>query len=156
MPRLALALLALSLPACGETKKDPPEGGFREPRDKEAKGGAPEAPKTDQPEAERKIIYTGALDLQVEDYAASMEKLSALLKEAKGYVASSEESGSPGAPRRAVWTVKVPASAADGFRREAAKLGEVLRNTLASEDVTERDHDTAAQQKHQPTREEAL
>lgn len=105
---------------------------------------------------ERKIKYTGEVRVIAEDFDKAETGLKAAVKEAEGFVAMSEVSGSPGTGRHGVWRVRVPVERFDSFREAVRKLGELERNTSDSEEVTEEFFDLQAHIKNRQAEEEAL
>jgi len=91
----------------------------------------------------RKIIYTAEVEMTVEDLNGSGKKLLALVQRHRGYVASTEVGGAPGAPRRGVWKLRVPVGEFDTFRSDLEALGAVQTSHLDSQDVTEEYYDVA-------------
>ncbi len=127
--------------------------------------GAPQAPAqakrdgaADKPDApaQRKIIYTGLVDLIVDDFDQSETALLDLLKERQGYVAKSEVRGTPGSPRSGTWTVRVPADRFDDFLTALKQVGELRHSSTDSNDVTDAYFDLQAHIKNDETREEGL
>ena len=104
----------------------------------------------------RKIIYTAMVNLIVEDFAKADQALIELVKTHKGYVISSEISGSPGSPRTGQWKVRVPIDQFDPFRAALAKLGEPERSSTDSQDVTEEYYDVEARIKTKKVEEASL
>lgn len=104
----------------------------------------------------RKIVYTGRVELVVEDFDAAREGLMQQLAEHEGYVARSEVSGRPGEPRRGSWTVRVPVERFEAFRETLKEIGELRRSTLDSEDITDRYFDMSAEVTNLEIREKAL
>jgi hypothetical protein len=104
----------------------------------------------------RKIIYTAMINLIVEDFTKADQDLIQLVKTYKGYVISSEVSGSPGAPRTGQWKVRVPIDQFDPFRAALAKLGEPERSSTDSQDVTEEYYDVEARIKTKKAEEASL
>lgn len=103
-------------------KKAPPQGN-NPPQEKDAP-------------VKRKIKYTADLRLITDDFAAAEIKLRELLDASKGYLASSDVSGSPGSPRQGTWRLRVPVENFHTFCDQVAKIAEVERNSINSEDVT--------------------
>jgi hypothetical protein len=106
--------------------------------------------------AERKIIYTGLVDLIVDDFDQGVTTLLELLKERQGYVAKSEVRGTPGSPRSGTWTVRVPAGRFDDFVAALKEVGELRRSNTDSNDITDAFFDLQAHIKNDETREEGL
>lgn len=104
----------------------------------------------------RKIIYTADLVLVVEDYPQAEQNLLTLVKSAKGYIARSDVHGSPGESRTGTWTIRVPVEGFGSFKQAAEKLGELLKSSSDSEDVSEEFFDLEARQKNKRVEEERL
>ena len=126
---------------------------------------APQAPAPGRlalPEAEkkkpepRKIIYTGHEELIVEDFDQVRADLEKLIEEYDGYVSSSEMTGQPGEPRTGLWTVRIPVANFKPFLDATGKLGQMRRQKLDSEDVTDQYFDMKASVTNLEVREEAL
>jgi hypothetical protein len=113
---------------------------------------AAEAP----PATPRKIIYTGHVDLVVEDFEQAEASLRLLIKDHKGYVARSEVKGEANRRRAGTWTVRIPSAQGEEFRDAVVKLGEPIRSTLDSEDITDQYYDTQAARENLEAREKAL
>jgi hypothetical protein len=122
-------------------QKEPPAD------DGKKKGGEP---------SKRKIVYTASLEVIVEDLDQAASEMLQKLEEHGGYVTHSNEDGTPGSPRQGTWTVRVPAARFDGFRKSLASLGEMRRNKVDSDDVTENYYDTKARIKTLEVEEEGL
>lgn len=109
-----------------------------------------------QPPAQRKIIYTAKVEVVVEDLDNAASLLTELLTAHEGYVARSERSGMPGTARRGSWTLRVPVARFEQALKDLADLGEVRRNTLDSDDITDRYFDMQAEMTNLEAREKAL
>jgi len=105
---------------------------------------------------DRKVIMNVRMELTVDDVEATGRKVTELVKEAKGYVVKSDESGAVGTHRRATWSVRVPAQALDTVTEALRGLGEVTRRNADTKDVTEEFYDTEARLKHWKGEEDAL
>lgn len=104
----------------------------------------------------RKIIYNAQVVLTVESFEQAEPQLTQLIKDVKGYVAKSEIRGSPGSPRIGTWTVRVPVAKYEDFMDAAAKLGELQRKQIDSDDITDRYFDLQARLKNRQQQEERL
>jgi hypothetical protein len=104
----------------------------------------------------RKIIYTGIVDLIVDDFDGSEDRLSQLVEEQEGYLAGSELQNQPGVPRSGTWTVRVPTRHFPAFMQAVVKLGEVRKRTVNSQDITDAYFDRAARLKADETEEKSL
>jgi hypothetical protein len=143
-----IAGLLLSF-GCSDAKQARPQGGLASeaPAARE-KGGDKPAP--------RKIIYTANVDLVVDDFDGAVEQLRKLAADHDAYVAKSDLRGTPGAPRSGSWTVRVPVKRFEDFVRAVSRLGELQRNSLDSEDITDRYYDLEAHIKTDEAEEAAL
>jgi hypothetical protein len=120
-----------------------------------ARGGGGEA----APAAEalaRKIIYNSGIEIVADDLAKADEQLRQLVKSEKGYIANSELLGVTGSQRQARWTIRIPVDRFDSFREAILKLGEVKRDSIDSQDVTDQFYDLEARIKNNKAEEESL
>jgi hypothetical protein len=154
-------LVAIGCGAAGPSKNAPPmarEGGAPEAKKPEAADAAAGQPDVKEvAPVQRKIIYTATLNLIVEDFQQSKDKLDQLVKEEKGaFVAKSDVSGSPGSRRSGYWTVRIPVDQLEPFMAEVAKLGELQNTKVDSQDVTAEYYDVATHIKNKKVEEERL
>lgn len=115
--------------------------------------------RADKPKAQkvrRMIIYTGRMELIVDDLDQVGKKLKELLEQYEGYAASWEVSGTPGRPRTGHWTLRVPAERFEDFMNEVAQLGELRHRKVDSEDITDSYYDLQARIKNNEKEKEAL
>jgi hypothetical protein len=103
-----------------------------------------------------KIIYTGSVDLIVDDFDKVEEELTRLVDEMKGYIAASDIQGERGVPRSGRWTIRVPESRFGALVAALVKLGEARRNTKDSQDITESYYDLKERLKTFQIEEEGL
>ena len=120
-------------------------GGDRKPAGKAADKATP-----------RKIIYTGLVDLIVDDFDGSEGQLRQLVEENEGYIADSDIYNQPGSPRSGTWTVRVPTKQFTGLMQALIKLGEVRKRTTNSKDITDAYFDSAARLKADEAEEKSL
>ncbi len=104
----------------------------------------------------RKVIYNATIDLIAEDLGATEQEVRQLVKRVKGYIAQSELQGTAGTRRSGTWTIRVPVSQFDDFREGLLKLGEVQRDSLDSQDVTDQFYDLEARIRTNQAEEESL
>jgi hypothetical protein len=169
LPFLCLALATLALSGCaGETKETFKSASSRIGGDKQearqdvaarapALAEAPEAPAGAQKKVEqRKLIYTGRVELIVDDFDKAETGLRTLLGEQKGYISAAEVTGEPGEPRFGTWTLRIPAESYEEFLTGVKSLGELRKQTRDTEDVTDRYFDTKAEVTNLEAREQAL
>src|SRR4051794_18763972 len=134
-------------------EKDQAAGGERA----EAAAGAPAVAAPPAAKAEqRKIVYTGHLDLIVDDFDLAANTLVELLKERDGHIDHWDIQGTPGVPRTGTWTLRIPAARFDDFLHEARRVGDLRRSKIDSDDITDRYFDIKAEIKNLEAREEAL
>jgi hypothetical protein len=114
------------------------------------------APAEKKEETPRKIIYTGTIDLIVDDFDKVEEELTRLVSENKGYISSSDIQGERGVPRSGRWTIRVPEPHFAALVAELSKLGEARRNTKDSQDITENYYDLKERLKTFQIEEEGL
>jgi hypothetical protein len=118
-------------------------------------GGAEQGQGADQA-PERKVIFTARVELIVDDFDGAEAELLKLVKDRRGYVASSDLQGTPGSPRTGTWTVRVPAATFEDFLDASARLGELRHSATDSQDVTDAYYDLQAHIKNDESREEGL
>jgi len=127
--------------AAPEAAHDP--GGFVAHQD--AKGAPPkDAQPEKQKEKPRKIRYTADMKLIVKSIDDAEEALDDARKEAKGEYEKAEVNRSVNTVRSGMWRVRVPNDNLNSFRKAVAKIGDVERDTIESEDMTAKYYDLAA------------
>jgi type II secretory pathway pseudopilin PulG len=109
-----------------------------------------------KPDIPRRIIYTATVELAVDDLDASTAKVRQMVGEYKGYVSKAEVSGRAGQYRRGTLTVRVPADRFQDAVATFAGLGQVVRTSTDSQDVTEEFIDADARLKNYKAEEAAL
>ncbi len=87
--------------------------------------------------AARKIIYDARIELVVESLTATEQSLLNLIRDSNGFVAESDQSSLTSSQRRATWRVRVPIDRFDAFVSGISRLGEVTKEHVGSQDVTE-------------------
>lgn len=136
-----MALLALAAVGCGQqaSKTFTMVGNNLDQPHGEARALAEGKDTTPVP---RKIIYTGSIDLLVDDIDQADKEIRELISKEKGaYISKTEIRGAPGSRRNGSLTVRVPVDQFDSFRQAVCKLGEVQREALDSQDVTDQYYD---------------
>lgn len=116
---------------------------------------APGAPATggttaNQAQAEpRRIVYTGAMSLQVNDTADTVNRIGDLLKNVNGYIASKSLQAYGKDKLRGTISVRIPAAALDTTLAQIKALGvKVLKESAQSNDVTAEYVDLDARRKN--------
>ena len=94
--------------------------------------------------AQRKLIQTAELHLEVPSYLRAREAIDAQLARVGGYVADARVEHRDGEVSRAELTIRVPVGELAAFLSSTARSGEVLHETLSSEDITEDYYDLKA------------
>ncbi len=128
---------------------------------KEAAGGKPPAGgdaavKAAATPVERKIIYTGTLDLVVANMDEALPQVEKLVAAQKGYIAKSEVKEDTGRRRTATFSLRVPVDSFPGAREGLLALGTAERNAVDSQDVTEEFVDVQARIKNLKEQEDKL
>jgi hypothetical protein len=119
-------------------------------------GGRGPAGKAANKAAPRKIIYTGLVDLIVDDFDGTESQLRQRIEENEGYIADSDIYNQPGSPRLGTWTVRVPTKHFAAFMQALVNLGEVRKRTTNSQDITDVYFDSAARLKADEAEEKSL
>lgn len=160
--RLVWALvLAVGLAGCGKKAVEPlasvqetaaPAAGADRALAKEAAGSGGDAALSP---ADRKIITTGSMDLEVQDLDAALADLGQLVQRTGGFYAEKSVSRVE-SWRTATVTIRVPADRFDELHEGAVALGEVKRDTQQGEDVTRQWQDLEARLRIRKTEEQSL
>jgi uncharacterized protein DUF4349 len=87
-------------------------------------------------DATRKIIRTGRLDLVIDDYDATREKLEAIVKAAGGYVDSTQVAHHKGAVGEATIVLRLPSDAFGAIMPKLRALGEIASESTSADDIT--------------------
>jgi hypothetical protein len=141
-----------------ESPPAPPVAGAPQP------GGAPPAGQGANPQPapgnelppERKIVFSGTLEVEVKDFAAERTKLDGLLKQFKAYYSKTEITGDSGKRRSGAFTIKVPVENFQSLVDAIVALGNPTKNATDSQDVTEEFVDVSARVKNLKAEEEVL
>ena len=113
-------------------------------------------PAADSPALSRKIVYDAQIDLITENVDPIAKKLTALVQEARGYIAEENTTGSPGSQRSMHWKIRLPVDQFDAFVGKIVALGELERNSRTSQDVTEQFYDIEARIKNKKAEEKTI
>lgn len=105
---------------------------------------------------ERKIRYTGNIDLVVTNLDEALPQVEKLVAAQKGYVAKSEVREDSGKRRSATFTLRIPTGGFQPTRDGLLTLGTPERNAVDSEDVTEEFVDVQARIKNLKEQEDKL
>jgi hypothetical protein len=107
-------------------------------------------------EPDRKLIRKAGVELEVAKFDEAVQKITALVTEDKGYVATSSSEKQENGKLRGEIVVKVPPQSLDGFLHALRALGEVKNQTLGTDDVTKNYFDTDARLKNSHILEQRL
>jgi hypothetical protein len=116
----------------------------------------PAVPAPITPANSRKLIRNAQLELQVVNYEAAVQRLTALAGEEKGFVATQSSTKLPNGKLQGTVVVKVVPENLDRFLQKARGLGELKNQTLGTEDVTKAYFDTDARLRNAKRLEERL
>ena len=105
---------------------------------------------------EKKIIFTGILDVEVKEFGEARKQLDALVSQAKAYYSKTEILGDSGKKRSGTFVIKVPVEHFQSLVNDITLLGNPIKNHTDSQDVTEEFVDTAARVKNLKAEEEVL
>lgn len=105
---------------------------------------------------QRKIVYTGDVELVVERFSEFPARVEELVRLHGGYVAGSNLGGSAGDPRSGTWKLRIPVERFDAFLNAVRKLGNVRRIATNSQDVSEEYYDVEARVRNRHRQEEQL
>jgi hypothetical protein len=124
------------------------------PQDKPKDADGP--PPGNELPAERKIVFTGVLEIEVKDFAAARAELYSLMARYKAYYAKTEVAGDSGKRRSGTFVIKVPVEHFQPLVDALVGLGNPVKNATDSQDVTEEFVDTTARVKNLRVEEETL
>jgi hypothetical protein len=149
---LSLSLVVVLLFGCGGAR----EARFREAAQENKAGGGKPPGGVEGKAMPRKIIYTGFVDVIVDDFDGSEGRLLQLVQDHEGYLADSDIYNQPGTPRSGTWKVRVPTNHFEAFMQAVGRLGEVRKRTSNSQDITDAYFDRAAHLKADEAEEKSL
>lgn len=94
--------------------------------------------------AERKIIYTGQIDIKTENLDTACKELEKAVKSIKGYIGSSSRFGAEGTRRSASYSLRIPSTSYDTFMDGLQTIGELQSTSRKADDVSEEYYDSVA------------
>jgi len=97
-----------------------------------------------RPEADRMIIWTASLTLEVNNISDSINEITSIIKGSGGYIENKSISGEESGHLK----LRVPSKNITSIVDKIAKLGSEKRRNISSEDVTEQYIDTEARLKN--------
>lgn len=87
--------------------------------------------------AQRKVVYTSDMHLEVKEFETAVDELRELIDEHQGFVASHNIDGGAGSRRSGHWKIRVPSISFDSFHAGLKQLGYPIQDKLDSKEVTE-------------------
>ncbi|MFO0919256.1 MAG: DUF4349 domain-containing protein [Planctomycetaceae bacterium] len=154
---LSMALMALLWSGCGKM-----EPGNRLAQADAGAGqlvqaaGQGNPPAAGPAEAKRKIIYTADVVLVTESLDDFRDRLTSSLEQYQGFIAAQQMTGRSGSQRMGTWTARLPAEQFSKFLEQLARWGELERESIQSDDVTEEFVDVESRLKNKRVEEERL
>jgi hypothetical protein len=104
----------------------------------------------------RKMIYDASIDLIVESLSKTEQAILKLITDHGGFLAESEQSSETSERRHGTWRVRVPVDRFESFAGAVSRLGEVRRNHVGTQDVTEEFFDVEARIRNKQEEEKRL
>jgi hypothetical protein len=130
-------------------------GAKQAPEAAPAAGNAAAQPAPDLP-ADRKIIFSGTLVVDVKDFDLARKSLNSLIRDHGAFFAKTDVTGDSGRKRSGTFAIKVPVDHFHPLVESLAALGNPVKNQTDSQDVTEEYVDVAARVKNLTAEEEVL
>ena len=96
------------------------------------------------PKTSRKIVYNSQISLIVESIDKVDALVGQLVKDSGGYISGSDLSSATNSQRTGNWTVRMPVDRFEAFVGSITRLGEVQKNHVDSQDVTQEFYDIEA------------
>jgi len=141
-------------PAARLAESDKPEPGAAQRAGGDATVGG--QTKTDSRAQPRKIIRTGSLLIEVDDYDKVRGAIDGLVRGAGGFIASVEAGRQEGVVGSATLTLRLPEGQLDGAVAALARLGTLRRESIRAEDVSESYYDLASRLRNAKRLEERM
>ncbi len=154
---LALSIIACSAPMAAAPTSAPAARGIAPvPGQPPSAEGAGQLKSTDSmnavpdaASADRMIVYTVNLRLEVQDTEKALDSITAIVSQNKGYVAATNLNRDSKGLMRGTVTVRVPAESLDGAQKQIEAIGlKVLSRNKNSNDVTDQFTDLGARLKN--------
>src|SRR5207253_3334544 len=106
--------------------------------------------------ANRKLIRSATVELEIVSFDDAVQKVTAFAKEERGYVASTSSEKQANGKLKGETVVKVLPENLDRFLQKVRALGDLKNQTLGTEDVTKAYLDTDARLKNARVMEQRL
>jgi hypothetical protein len=111
-------------------------------------------PQTAGTSTDRKIIKTGRISIEVEDFDTAASAVEGLAATAGGFISNSNSYITSEGQKRGTITIRIPAEGFESVLDEVKKLGEVKSTSSSGQDVTEEYIDLEARLKNYQRQEE--
>ena len=111
---------------------------------------------TEAEEVRRLIAYYVTLTVEVKEFTPARDKALRAVEKAGGYVSEATSAETPGQPRQASLTLRVPADKLPGVLAELRALGRVVNEQLSTDEVTEQVVDLEARLRNSRATEQRL
>ena len=102
------------------------------------------------------MIYDASIDLIVESLNKTEQAILKLITDHGGFLAESEQNSETSERRHGTWRVRVPVDRFESFTGAVSRLGEVRRNHVGTQDVTEEYFDLEARIRNKQEEEKRL
>ena len=150
---LAFSIIACSAPMAAAPTSAPAARGIApvpgQPPSAEALDQSKSTNAPNAASADRMIVYTVSLRLEVQDTEKALDSITAIVSQNKGYVAATNLSRDSKGRMRGTVTVRVPAESLDGAQKQIEATGlKVLSRNKNSNDVTDQFTDLGARLKN--------
>jgi hypothetical protein len=114
------------------------------------------APTSSPAQVNRKLIRNATVDLEIVSFDEAVQKITALVNEEKGYVATTSSEKQENGKLKGEIVVKVLPENLDRFLQKIRGLGELKNQTLGTEDITKNYFDTESRLKNARVMEQRL
>ena len=138
-----LKQVGLAMPTYGAKAAASPAGGEQGPN-LQGESAMETQASSDTSVVARKVVYNATISLVVDDLTGVERRLAELVKDAGGYISESDMASESQVQRNGTWKLRVPVQKFDEFLAAVVKLGELQRNHLDSQDVTQEYYDVEA------------
>ena len=119
-------------------------------------GEKKEDPGKKAPPIPRKVQYVAEFRLVADDFAKAEESLHKVVEEFGGFISFADVNTEAGTAPHGTWKARIPVEKFEPFRRAILKIGDVLRASVQTQDMTGEYYDLENHIKNQMAQEEAL
>jgi glycine cleavage system regulatory protein len=123
-------------PAGPGSKSEPTSAPEKRPRQDDKK-----PPAQDPPAPQRRITRQGELEFEVDSFDSSVDKVSRIVAEEKGFVATVNSDRLPNGKVKGTIVLRVPPESLDRLVLKLRALGELKSQRITSEDITKKYYD---------------